>query len=259
MENKIVLITGAASGIGRALADIFARNKYELVLVDNDQVFLQRAGAEIKGKYNIAPLLIVQDLTLPPAAENIFQQLKSKKIRVDILVNDAGIGALGKFSDIDLDVQIRTIRLNVEALTVLTKLFLKQLENRSGRILEVSSLAAFQPGPLMAVYFATKSYVLSLSEALAEELESTGVTVTALCPGPVATPFWTKTGNQKPCLTRGRRLWELSVDDVAQTAYQGLMQGRRVVVPGKIGKAIVFLNRFLPHRLVTKIVKKLNQ
>lgn len=189
------LITGASSGIGYELARLFARKGHGLVLVARNQETLRELAEKLEREHGIRAIVVSKDLSLPSTPEEIFRELAEKSISVDILVNNAGFGTRGMFSNADTDSQLKMIQVNTTALTHLTRLFLERMSRpRKGRILNVASTAAFQPGPLMAVYYATKAYVLSFSEALASELHGSGVTVTALCPGPTRTEFERRAG-----------------------------------------------------------------
>jgi short-subunit dehydrogenase len=189
MNNKVVLITGASSGIGLEFAKLFAKDNYDLVLVARDSTKLAEA-AKLLEKSGSSVTYISKDLSDPCAPLEIYEQLRKEKIVIDCLVNNAGFATYGYFNDLDVEEELKELQVNIVATTYLTKLFLKDMvEKNSGRILHISSTGAFLPGPLMAVYFASKSYVLSFSEALSAELEGTNVTVTALCPGPTKTNF----------------------------------------------------------------------
>jgi short-subunit dehydrogenase len=226
------LITGASSGIGLELAKLFARDGYDLVLVARRREKLEALGAELGQRHGIRFRVIAADLADPAAPAEIMRQVGAASVTVDVLVNNAGFGELGAFVKTDLDTAGRMIEVNVTALTALTKLFLPgMLARRRGRILNVASTAGFAPGPLMAVYYATKAYVISLSEALAEELRGSGVSVTVLCPGPTLTEF------QEVAHMQSTRLFRLpgvvmSGESVAMAGYAGLMRGKRMVVPG---------------------------
>ena len=182
-RQKTALVTGSAHGIGYQLACVFARHSYNLVLVDKDQEKLAVTAEDFRQKFGISVKTIVKDLSISISPEEIFTELQQAAIKIDILVNNAGFGTYGIFSETDLTTELKMLQVNIVSLTHLTKLFLKDMISQGyGKILNVASVAAFQPGPLMAVYFATKAYVLSFSEAIANELEGTGVTVTTLCP-----------------------------------------------------------------------------
>ena len=248
------LITGASSGIGLDLAHLFAADGHDVVLVARSEDKLRALGKELEAKHGITATVIVADLAKPDAP----QQISVIAPPVDVLVNNAGYGTSGKFAETDLRAELDMIQVNVSALTHLTKLFLPQmLERKRGRILNVASTAAFQPGPLMAVYYATKAYVLSFSEAIAEELRGTGVTVTALCPGPTATEFQKNAGLGSEALLKLMR--PVSSMDVARAGYHGLMRGKRIVIPGMKNKLGVQSLRVSPRALVTRVVRGLQE
>lgn len=257
MKNPIALITGGGSGLGLELAKLFAADGYSLILVSRNEAHLKQAQAELEAAYHATVEIISLDLTDLEALPGIFMKLKERGLKINVLVNNAGFGLLGAFTELDIKKQLNTIALNISALTYLTRLFLDQAPENA-KILNMSSLAAFQPGPYMNVYYATKAYVLSFSEALAEELEDKNISVTALCPGPVATDFWKVSDPNRTRVPRTTMISRLSPEFVARAGYRGLQQGRRVVVPGIMNKLLIFANRFLPRSIVTSIVKGLN-
>ena len=187
---KTALITGASSGIGLELAHLFARDGYRLVLLARNRNALRQIGDDLQARYGITVRIAPKDLAHPAAAVELYQELQEAGVLVDVLVNNAGFGLAGPFATNDWAQEAEMLQVNMVAATHLTKLFLPQIRARGGNIVNVASTAAFQPGPFMAVYYATKSYLLSFSEALAEELDGTGATVTCLCPGPVKTNFY---------------------------------------------------------------------
>jgi short-subunit dehydrogenase len=248
------LITGASSGIGLDLAHLFAADGHDVVLVARSEGTLRELAGELEAKYSISARVIVADLARPDAPREVFAAAPP----VDILVNNAGFGISGRFAETALRTELDIIQVNITALTHLTKLFLPQMLARGrGRILNVASTAAFQPGPLMAVYYATKAYVLSFSEAIAEELRETEVTVTALCPGPTATGF------QKVADLGTESLLKLmkpvSSMDVARAGYRAMMRGQRVVIPGIKNKLGVQSVRITPRRVVTRVLRALQE
>jgi short-subunit dehydrogenase len=250
------LVTGASSGIGLELAGLLARDRYDLVLVARSRERLETVARGLAEEFGILARPLAADLSDPAAPAAIAAELSATPI--DVLVNDAGFGAHGLFAALPLEEQLAMIRVNVTALTHLTGLFLPpMLARRSGRILNVASTAAFQPGPLMAVYYATKAYVLSFSEALASETAGTGVTVTALCPGPVPTEFQRRAGTEKTTLVSG----PLSVParTVAEAGYRGMLRGRPLVIPGAGNRTLVQALRVSPRRLVTAISRRLQE
>jgi len=249
--NETALITGATSGIGLELAKLFARDKINLILVARHPEKLHEVQEELQREYGVQVTVIASDLSLHGAATWLHADVKAKKIEVNYLVNNAGFGLYGKFHGIELEDELAMLELNCAALTTLTKLFSREMIHRGrGRILNVASTAAFQPGPLMAVYYASKAYVLSLSEALRNEFAGTGVTVSCLCPGPTPTGFQDRAGNQKSGLLA---LALTSAEQVARTGYRGMRRGKSVIVPGLINKLLVFSVRFAPRNLATAI------
>jgi uncharacterized protein len=249
------LITGASSGIGLELAKLFARDGYDLVLVARRREKLATLGEELGRRHGIRSRAIAADLADPAAPAEVVRQLAAVPVAVDVLVNNAGFGELGPFANIDLETERRMIQVNITALTDLTKLLLPaMLERRRGRILNVASTAGFAPGPLMAVYYATKAYVISLSEALAEELRGSGVSVTVLCPGPTLTEFQAVAHMET---TRLFRLPGMVMDAgaVARAGYAGLMRGKRLVVPGLLNKVLPLVIRFSPRSVVVRVAR----
>ena len=252
--TQTALITGASSGIGADLARLFAADGYELVLVARSEGKLQEMAKTLGVKTTVLPI----DLSRPGAAKRVFDPLVEKSINIDVLVNNAGVGTAGPFIEYDVVKDDEMIEVNIFALTELTKLLLPGMVSRKrGKILNVASTAAFQPGPLMAVYYATKAYVLSFSEAIADELKDTGVTVTALCPGPTATGFGDAAGvNQTRLFTLMK---PMSSADVAKAGYEAMKRGRRVAVTGMMNRLLVQSVRVSPRRVVTTIVRKLQE
>ena len=250
MEN--VLITGASSGIGFELAKRFARDGHRLALVGSSAGRLAAAAKELRDA-----ALIVKDLARPGAAAELFSDLRARSIEVSILVYCAGFGTAGLFAQTDAALERDMMQLNMVALTELTKLVLPDmLRRRAGRILNVASTAAFQPGPRMAVYYATKAYVLSFSEALANELAGTGVTVTTLCPGPTYSGFGKRAGIDGANVFRAG---VMSAQAVADAGYRGLMKGKGLVIPGLRNRLLAASVRFGPRKLVTAITRWMNE
>lgn len=258
-EGKTALITGASSGIGYELAKCFARDGYNLVLVARSGDELRKIAAQLTSEYGISVKVIPKDLSLLMSPQEIFEQIQAEGIAIDFLVNNAGFGTYGTFSNTNLKDELEMMQVNMVSPTHLTKLFLPGMIARGqGRIMNVASMAAFQPGPLLAVYCASKGYVLSFSEALAEELRNTGVTVTALCPGPVKTGFAKRAKTERTrIMLRGilNRVWE--AEDVAAIGYHGLMQGKTIVIPGKRYIISAFIVRCVPRKLARKSARKL--
>jgi hypothetical protein len=251
--TKTVLITGPTRGIGYELAHLFARDGYDLVLVSRSEGELKQVAGELETQYGVQATVLAKDLARPEAPGEIHAALQEENIRVDALVNNAGFGLYGRFVETDLETELDMIRVNVAALTYLTKLFLPgMVERGQGHVLNLASLAAFEPGPLMSVYHATKAYVLYFSEAIARELDDSGVTVTALCPGPTRTSFEERAGTEG---TRAFRWGATDAQTVAEAGYRGLMQGKTVVVPGAVNKLATLLVRLGPRNVVTAVTE----
>jgi len=252
------LVTGASSGIGLELAKLLARDRNDLALVGRDRARLEELAAGLSKQFGIAALLLVHDLADPAAPAAIASELSEKAVTIDVLVNCAGFGAGGLFARTLVSTHAAMIQVNMAAPTQLTALFLPgMLERRHGRILNVASTAAFQPGPFMAVYYASKAYLLSFSEALASELRGTGVTVTTLCPGTTRTDFQKRAGLKPVFPFRGPLV--SSAEEVACAGYAGLMRGKRLVIPGLANRFFVHAQRLAPRRLTTAITRKLQE
>jgi uncharacterized protein len=252
--RKTALVTGASSGIGLDLAKRFAAEGYDVALVARSEGKLKEVAAAIEAEHKVRAHVLTADLAKAGAADELMAAVAARGISVDVLVNNAGYASYGAFAETDLADELAMIQVNVVALTHLTKLALRQMVARkSGRVLNVASTAAFQPGPLMAVYYATKAYVLSFSEALANELRGTGVTVTALCPGPTATGFQARAQMEESKLVRGKAI--MTSETVAKAGYAGLMRGKTVVIPGMSNKMMAQAVRFLPRKTVTNLVR----
>jgi short-subunit dehydrogenase len=256
-RRPTALITGASSGIGAELAREFAAHGYDVVLVARGKERLVALAGELEAAHGIAARVIEADLARPQAPDEIHQQVGQQGVAVDVLVNNAGIGTYGLFAETDLRAELDMLQINVVAVTHLTKLFLRDMLARGhGKVLNVASTAAFQPGPLMAVYYATKAYVLSLSEALANEVRGTGVTVTALCPGPTPTGFQRRARMEDTRLMRSPLVTDATT--VARVGYRALMAGKTVAIPGWTNRALTFVVRLTPRGLVTRIVRQIN-
>jgi short-subunit dehydrogenase len=256
-NGKTALITGASSGIGHELTQLFAHDGYKLVLVARNQKQLMQTAEELNEKYGVSVKVISKDLSLASAPEEILTELEKESIEIDALVNNAGLAAYGLFSETDLGAELQIMQVNMGTLTHLTKLFLPgMLKKRRGKILNVASTAAFQPGPLMTVYYATKAYVLSFSQALAEELQGTGVNVTALCPGPTASGFQKRAHMEDSKLFSGQIM---DAQTVARIGYRGLMTNKTIVIPGLRNKILVELVRFSPREMVPRVVRNMQK
>jgi uncharacterized protein len=255
MLKQTALITGASSGIGWDLAHLFARDGHDVILASRNEDKLRELATELESQHKISARVIPVDLERPDAPRELFEAVRTP---VDMLVNNAGFGLTGKFVDTDLARELAMIQVNVSALVHLTKLFAKpMIERGQGRILNVASTAAFQPGPLMAVYYASKAFVLSFSEALAEELGGTGVTVTALCPGPTATGFATAANMTTTRLFTVMK--PMASQQVAKIGYNAMKRGRRVVVTGTLNKLLAQSVRVSPRRMVTRVTRTLQE
>jgi short-subunit dehydrogenase len=253
-NKRTVLITGASSGIGLELARVFAAHNYDLVLVARNEARLHEVAHELKTRHRCEVRVLASDLSQSTAPLAIYDQLQRDRIHVDVLVNNAGFSTYGAFTVTDLKTELEMLQVNIVALTHLTKLFMPaMLQQRRGRILNVASTAAFQPGPLMAVYYASKAYVLSFSQAVGEELRGSGVTVTALCPGPTASSFQQRAAMQKSKLMSGIMM---DARTVAVEGYRGLMRSQPVVIPGRHNRFFALLSKLLPGKAVLQIVKR---
>ena len=249
------LVTGASAGIGRALAREFAAGGYDLVVVARREEQLAELAEECIN-HGVDVHAIQMDLAEPGAARKLYDAVAERGVRIDALVNNVGVGAYGRFHETDLDRELVQLRLNVELPMHLTKLYLPEMVERDeGIVLNVASLAAFFPGPRMAGYYASKAYLLQLSEALATELRGTGVSVTALCPGPVRTEFQERAGMEDTLV--GSRFTH-SIEEVARAGYRGAMKGRLVVVPGLTIRVFSFLARLSPRWFQRRITAWVN-
>lgn len=254
------LITGASAGIGYALSRCFAADHHDLILVARQQHKLAQAAEELGREFHVATTVIAADLAQPDAPRKIFDAVQAEALSVDFLVNNAGFGLGGAFAETQLVTELEMVQVNIASLVYLTKLFLPELlARKSGRIMNVASTAAFQPGPLMAVYYASKAFVLSFSEAIANELSGTGVTVTALCPGPTASEFQVRANIQETRLIKSKLLGFMNAEEVARIGYQGLMRGKRLVIPGLMNKLGVQGTRMSPRRVSTQIARLLQE
>ncbi|WP_462280598.1 SDR family NAD(P)-dependent oxidoreductase [Salinivirga cyanobacteriivorans] len=256
--KKVALITGASSGIGKELAIIHAEKGGDLVLVARSRDKLETLKNELEQKYNVQVMLIVKDLTKQEAPKEVFTEVKNAKIDIDYLINNAGFGGIGKFHERDWEKDLSMINLNITALTALTRFFLPDFVNRnSGKILNVSSTASLMPGPLQAVYYASKAYVTYFSNAIAQELHDTNVTVTTLMPGATETEFGAVSGMDKTVLfdkTANAR-------KVAEDGYKGMMKGKLDVITGLTGSQKVMMSMLplMPKKALLKQVYSMQQ
>ena len=249
--RPVTVITGASAGIGVALARVFARNGHEVALVARREDRLWALADEIAATGARKPLVIVADLQRNDAARVIGEALAAQGAEPEYVVNNAGFGLVGAAASLDRDEQLAMIDLNVRTLTELSLAFVDSLARRRGGVLNVGSVAGYLPGPGMAVYYASKAYVLSFSEALHSELKSRGVRVTVLCPGPVPTEFAARAGVKGSLASD---FLSQSPERVAELGYRGLMRGQRVVIPGLTNKLVTFLIRIIPRRALLTVV-----
>ncbi|MGH9887750.1 MAG: SDR family NAD(P)-dependent oxidoreductase [bacterium] len=256
MANHTALITGASSGIGRELAHRFAADGHDLVVIARRAAALDELVGEMTRAHGVKARAIAADLAQPAAARHIYDELSRAGTPIDVIVNNAGFGLQGTVAQLALDRQLEMIQVNVTALTELTRLFLPgMLERNAGGVLNVGSTAGFQPGPMLAVYYATKAYVVSFTEALAEEVAGSALRVSCLAPGPTATGF-----AEEAHMTESRlfRLGTMNAADVARIGYQGWKRRKVLVIPGMTNRFGVAAVRLSPRSIVRKLLKQLN-
>jgi short-subunit dehydrogenase len=255
--NKTALITGASGGIGLEFARIHASKGDNVVLVARNKQKLDELKVSFEREFNINAYPIEKDLSIPGAANEVFNEMLQQNIKVDYLINNAGFGDFGMFAETDWSKQEKMINLNIIALTHLTRLFLPGMISRGqGKILNVASTAAFQPGPTMSVYFATKAFVLSFSEALNNEVNDHGITVTALCPGSTESNFHAVTMGD-PGLVKERVL--PSSKSVAQYGYNAMMKGKTIAIPGLKNRFMAKAVGFFPRAFIVKKARKVQE
>jgi short-subunit dehydrogenase len=251
-KNKTALITGATSGIGYELAKLFAKDNFDLVLVARSKETLEKVADELQFLGASRVVLIPADLSVVNSAQKIYEAIKEKSIEINILVNDAGVGQHGKFAEIEMERHLHIINLNIIALTQLTYYFVKEMiTNGEGRILQLASMASYQPTPLLATYAATKAYVLSLTDALRKETEDTGVTLTALIPGPTDTDFFRKAEMENTVAAQDAE----NPATVAKIGYEALMNGEQHAIAPGVTKQIV-MSSLMPNDTVASMAKK---
>lgn len=249
-----ILITGASSGIGKELAKTFAIKGHPLVLVARNEKKLSLVATEIRHKYNVPCSIILQDLAIPGAAQELFHKLQQDHPDISVLINNAGIGLLGEFATSNIAQIEQTIHLNILSLTVLTRLFLEKIQQTNkGHIINIASVAAFVPGPLMSVYFASKHYVLAFSQGLARELKDSQIYVTCVCPGPTQTDFFKREGNTLK-LSPKEEIVMMSPKRVAQKTYRAYRNGKFLLIPGSSNKALSLLGKILPSSLMSEMM-----
>ncbi|MGE5611585.1 MAG: SDR family NAD(P)-dependent oxidoreductase [Bacillota bacterium] len=252
------LITGASSGIGYDLAKVFAAHGHNLIITARNREALNKLADECASQFHVKIEILTKDLADPSTPQQIYDELQQKSLPIDILVNNAGFGTHGPFARSDLAGELRLVQVNVIAVMQLTRLFLPaMIERRAGKILNVASTAAYVPGPYMSSYYASKAFVLSQSVALAQELRSRGITVTALCPGPTRTAFQSRAGMDEVRLFSESAIMDSPA--VARIAYQGLMRGKTIVVPGIQNKFVAVVSRLVPRTLLARAAGHLNK
>jgi short-subunit dehydrogenase len=257
-RKPTALVTGASSGIGLELARLLARDGHDLVLVARDEARLRALAGELQERWGATSAVLPSDLSRPGAAADLVAQVEAHGLHVDVLVNNAGFGLYGPFAGADPAVTRAMVQVNIAALTELTRALVPgMVARRRGAVLNVASTAAFQPGPLMAVYYATKAYVLSFTEALGNELEGTGVRVTVLCPGPTRTGFQKAARLETSRLVYGKTLADAA--SVARAGYAGLKRGRRLVIPGTMNRLLAWTTRVVPRALTVRIVRRIQE
>jgi short-subunit dehydrogenase len=253
--NEWALITGASQGIGAEFARWFAARNYNLILIARDEARLRQLAAELTARHGIQAKVLAKDLSCIAAAPEVFTELQAAHIEVSVLINNAGFGQAGPFAQGELQKQLDLVQVNITTLAQLTHLFVKpMLARRQGRILNVASIAAFQPGPFMAMYYASKSFVLSFSCALARELAGSGVTVTALCPGLTRSEFHARAG-----MKRAAPFLFMNADAVADIGGRALLAGKPLVVAGLLNRLGASFAKALPIRFTSWIAEKVNR
>lgn len=256
--TKTVLVTGATSGIGYELCKLFANDGNDLVLVARNRQRLETVAGELEDRYHIRVMALAIDLSQSTAPQEVYERTRAAGTNIDVLVNNAGMGINGKFTDATLEQHTDLMQLNIVSMTNLCKLFATvMVKSGAGSILNVASTAAFQPGPYMSVYYASKAYVLMFSEGLNRELRHLGVNVTALCPGPTKTDFFNKAGMSNSILLKSPQA--MNATQVARIGYKGLMKRKAVIIPGIINKLMTFSIRLMPRNIITGITAQLNQ
>lgn len=254
--RQIALITGASSGIGLDLAKLMVPN-FDLIITARNQGDLERIARELESAHGNHVHVIPADLAKAEAPQQLFSEIERRGLQVDILVNNAGFGSYGAFAESNPETSLDMVEVNIAALTALTRLALPgMIERKRGRIMNVASTAGFQPGPFMAVYYATKAYVIMFSEAIANELKGSGVTVTCLCPGATATKFAGRANMEE---SRLFKLGAMKSKDVARAGYKGMLSGKGMVIPGLLNKTVAMSVRFSPRKMVTAISRSLQE
>ena len=254
--TKTAIVTGAASGLGYELALLLIKDDYSLILVDIDAGKLNEVKLFLNREFKSQVTILIKDLSQPQAARGIYDEVKH--LSIDVLINNAGFGLFGTFANTNWERESEMLHLHILTTTHLTKLLLPSMISRkSGKILNISSLAAFQPGPLMSIYYASKSYILSFSQAIANELNGTGVTVTALCPGPTKTSFQNEVSNN--CADNKISFNMACPKGVALYGYRAMQKGQTVAIPGFINKFLSTIPRLVSRNMATRIVRNIQE
>jgi short-subunit dehydrogenase len=255
MKNT-ALITGASNGIGLELAKVHASKGGDLVLVARNKTKLDELKAELESQFKVSVYTIGKDLSANNSAQEVYDETTKQNIQIDYLINNAGFGEFGMFAETEWNKELQMINLNITTLTQFTKLYLQDMVKRkSGKIMNVASTAAFQSGPTMAVYYATKAYVLSFSEAVDNEVSGKGVTVTTLCPGPTESGFQAAAAMEESNLVKGKKL--PTAKEVAEYGYSSMMKGKTVAIHGMMNWIMANSVRFTPRALVVKLTRKI--
>ncbi|MBU3196503.1 SDR family oxidoreductase [Clostridium algidicarnis] len=255
--DKYTFITGATGGIGYELALVFAKNNHDLCLVARDIKKLREIKLHFENTYKIKVIIYEADLTLEKSIIEIYQDIKDNNIVIENIINNAGSGSFGRFHEVDKDKDLTMIDLNIKSLTYILKLFIPDLiKNGGGGIMNVASTAAFQSGPMMSVYYATKAYVLFLSGALRLELSPYNINVSTLCPGPTDTNFQSRAKVEKAKSAKG---FMMTAESVAIGAYKDFKKGKEIIIPGFQNKVLVYGSNLLPRKLIHRIILKVNK
>ncbi len=255
--SPTALVTGASGGIGYELAKLLARDNYNLVLVARSADKLTQLAAELEKAYKIRATVVAADLAQSSGPDQVFTATQQAGIEIEVLVNNAGFGQFGFYVGTDLKQELEQLQLNITSLSHLTKLYLRPMvQRRRGRILNVASTAAFQPGPLMAVYYATKAYVLSFSSALSNELQGTGVSATCLCPGPTTTEFHKRAAMDASTIMKAPFM---DAKSVAEIGYRAMLKGKPVVIAGTMNWLVAQSTRFAPRTWAAAIARKIQE
>lgn len=254
MKNT-ALITGASNGIGLELAKIHASKGGDLVLVARNKSKLEELKIALEKQFKISVLILAKDLSMPNAAMEIYEETTKLNIQVDYLINNAGFGDFGMFVETDWNKELQMINLNITTLTLFTKLYLQDMvKRRSGKMMNVASTAAFQPGPKMAIYCATKAYVLSFSEAVSNEVSDKRITITALCPGATETGFKTAAALDESKLFKDKKL--PTAKEVAKYGYDAMIKGKAVAIHGMLNYILANAIRFIPRAVILKVSRQ---